>query len=39
MRLITTSADGERHEKILQSDEEYRESLRELFSIEIQSVA
>jgi len=39
MRLITTGNDGERHEKILQSDEEYRESLRELFGIEIQSVA
>jgi N-hydroxyarylamine O-acetyltransferase len=33
MRLITTSSNGERHERILQSSEEYAESLRKHFAV------
>jgi N-hydroxyarylamine O-acetyltransferase len=33
MRLISTSRDGERQERVLQSDEEYRAVLREEFGI------
>jgi N-hydroxyarylamine O-acetyltransferase len=37
MRLITTSSNGDRHEQILQSSEEYADSLRKHFGVVMRS--